>query len=100
MSKTKILKDAYSSAALEGVSRSQFNACVEAFLTEVSKSLSESNRVQIRGFGSFYVKEYPARAVRNPATGETLKIGPRSKVKFKPSNRVMSYGSAIQESDR
>lgn len=34
----------------------------------------EGNRVELRGFGAFSVKNRPARSGRNPRTGETVDV--------------------------
>jgi integration host factor subunit beta len=45
---------------------------VNAILDEITNALSEGNRVELRGFGAFSVKNRPARSGRNPRTGETV----------------------------
>ena len=44
----------------------------DAFVETVTEALKEGDSVQIIGFGTFEVKERPARTGRNPATGETI----------------------------
>ncbi len=40
----------------------------------MSKALVEGNRIEIRGFGSFMVKEYRGYTGRNPKTGEQILV--------------------------
>ncbi|MGC9030497.1 MAG: HU family DNA-binding protein [Desulfomonilaceae bacterium] len=40
----------------------------------MSKALIEGNRIEIRGFGSFMVKEYRGYTGRNPKTGEQILV--------------------------
>lgn len=40
----------------------------------MSKALVEGNRIEIRGFGSFLVKEYRGYTGRNPKTGEQILV--------------------------
>ena len=47
---------------------------VTTIFDEITKSLSRGNRVELRGFGAFSVKERPARVARNPRTGESVKV--------------------------
>ena len=47
---------------------------VETFLDEIIKVLSEGQRIEIRGFGSYNVKIRRARIGRNPRTGEVVDI--------------------------
>lgn len=47
---------------------------VNAVLNEIAEALAEGNRVELRGFGAFSVKNRPARTGRNPRTGETVAV--------------------------
>lgn len=47
---------------------------VNAVFDEITDTLSKGNRVELRGFGAFGVKERPAREGRNPRTGETVTV--------------------------
>ena len=41
---------------------------------EITDALAEGNRVELRGFGAFSVKNRPARTGRNPRTGESVEV--------------------------
>lgn len=47
---------------------------VNAVFDEITDTLSEGNRVELRGFGAFSVKNRPAREGRNPRTGEKVAV--------------------------
>ncbi|MCV0394976.1 MAG: integration host factor subunit beta [Rhizobiaceae bacterium] len=47
---------------------------VNAMLEEISEALAQGNRVELRGFGAFSVKNRPARTGRNPRTGEAVEV--------------------------
>lgn len=47
---------------------------VGAVFDEITNALAEGNRVELRGFGAFSVKNRPARSGRNPRTGETVDV--------------------------
>ena len=47
---------------------------VNAILDEISDALAAGNRVELRGFGAFSVKNRPARTGRNPRTGESVDV--------------------------
>jgi len=40
----------------------------------MTDALQSGDRIEIRGFGSFVVKEYEAYTGRNPKTGETVQV--------------------------
>ncbi len=50
--------------------------------------LKAGEKVQIVGFGSFEVKERPARTARNPRTGEEIKIDASKAPVFKPGKAL------------
>ena len=45
---------------------------VSAILDEVVKALARGDRVELRGFGAFSVKNRPSRSGRNPRTGDAV----------------------------
>jgi len=47
---------------------------VNAIFDEISDALAEGNRVELRGFGAFSVKNRPARTGRNPRTGDSVTV--------------------------
>jgi len=54
----------------------------------IGNALSEGNRVEIRGFGSFSVREREAREARNPKSGELVKIASRKTPFFKTGKEL------------
>ena len=47
---------------------------VNTIFEEVIEALSSGNRVELRGFGAFSVKQRDARIGRNPRTGEAVQV--------------------------
>lgn len=47
---------------------------VAALFDEMTATLARGDRVELRGFGAFSVKQRQARAGRNPRTGETVDV--------------------------
>ncbi len=47
---------------------------VNAVLDTVFNSLVGGNRIELRGFGSFEVREYRGYTGRNPKTGERIRV--------------------------
>jgi integration host factor subunit beta len=54
---------------------------VNSILNTISAALARGDRVELRGFGVFSVKDRPARTGRNPRTGVLVSVG-RKKVPF------------------
>lgn len=49
----------------------------------ITDSLSTGEKVELRGFGSFRVRERNARTARNPKSGETVDVPPKKVPFFK-----------------
>jgi integration host factor subunit beta len=47
---------------------------VETIFTSIGDALTRRDRVEIRGFGIFFVKHREARTGRNPRTGATVEV--------------------------
>ena len=47
---------------------------VSTIFDEVSAALARGDRVELRGFGAFSVKQRPARIGRNPRTGDAVHV--------------------------
>ena len=66
------------------LSKKDATPVVEAVFEAIQSNLSEGEKVQIIGFGTFEVRDRAARKGRNPQTGEEIQI-PATKVPaFKP----------------
>ena len=68
-----------------GLTKKDTEAVVEAMFATMGKAVRESKRFTYPGFGTFTVKERPARRGRNPQTGETLAVKESRTVGFKPA---------------
>ena len=62
---------------------------VSAVFDEISTALAEGNRVELRGFGAFSVKNRPARSGRNPRTGESVSVEEKWVPFFKTGKELM-----------
>lgn len=47
---------------------------VDTIFEEITKALVKGNRVELRGFGAFSIKQRAARTGRNPRTGESVSV--------------------------
>ncbi len=69
----------------------------------IMSSLSEGDKVELRGFGSFRVRSRNSRDGRNPRTGEAVAIPPKNVPFFKAGKElrqmVDQFGAASFEDD-
>ena len=56
---------------------------VNCVFDSMVKALQEGEGIEIRGFGSFTVRQYKAYEGRNPRTGETVHVAPKRLPFFK-----------------
>jgi integration host factor beta subunit len=61
---------------------------VDAVLDHIIEALAKGEKVDLRGFGSFRAAAKKERQGRNPQTGETITIAPRTVAVFKPSKEL------------
>lgn len=83
MNKTE-LKQAASLAS--GLNMKDLTTALAGVLHVIETTLQQGERIAIPGFGTFSVKERPARMGRNPRTGEQIKIAAKKVVKFNPGS--------------
>ena len=82
MTKSDIIKEV---AKGTGLTKVEIEAVLEGVILSISDSLRRGERVDIRGFGSFIIKQRAARDARNPATREIVKLQERFIPAFKVS---------------
>ena len=61
---------------------------VKEILEQMAGSLSSSDRIEIRGFGSFSLHYRSPRTGRNPKTGETVELDGKHVPHFKPGKEL------------
>ncbi|HZL84060.1 MAG TPA: HU family DNA-binding protein [Candidatus Krumholzibacteria bacterium] len=71
-----------------GLSKKDTNVVVNGILENISKALSEGDKVELRGFGSFKVKQRRSRRARNPRTGSAVDVPSKLVPYFKASNEL------------
>lgn len=61
---------------------------VKIILESMAQSLSNGERIEIRGFGSFSLHYRASRTGRNPKTGEAVALAPKYAPHFKPGKEM------------
>ena len=69
-----------------GLTRTDVAVVVDGFLDAIKASMEQGNNIEIRGFGTFKIKQRKARKARNPRTGDEVPVPNRKVPVFKPSN--------------
>ena len=75
MNKSELIKRM--SDKLDQLSARDVDMAVHAMLDIMADSLATGERIEIRGFGTFSNHYRKPRSVRNPKTGEKIKVKPK-----------------------
>jgi len=78
------------SEKVEGLTRNQTEIVVETVFESIKKALMNNEKIEIRGFGNFRLKNRKPRKARNPKTGESVEV---------PGKKVLYFkvGKALKE---
>jgi len=79
----KRLKEKYNNLYLKDIS-----LVVDTVFDEITKTLSNKDRVELRGFGTFSTRKRGARSARNPKTGEIVSLSERHTTYFRPGKEL------------
>lgn len=74
-----------------GLTKLETGTVIDAFIATVSFSLAKGERVELRRFGTFSLKNRKAKIGRNPKTGVVVPIPERKMPHFKPSPELRKY---------
>ncbi len=61
---------------------------VTTIFDEITNALAQGDRVELRGFGAFSIKERGSRVGRNPRTGEAVNVGEKYIPYFKTGKQL------------
>jgi len=70
-------------AAQRDISHKRAEEVVNMIFNSMSEAMINGDRIEIRGLGSFVVKEYGSYTGRNPKAGEPIKVQPKKLPFFK-----------------
>jgi integration host factor subunit beta len=70
-------------AVERGITRFVSEEIVNTIFKYMAQTLIDGNRIEIRGFGTFAVRDYDGYTARNPKTGVQLEVKPKKAPFFK-----------------
>jgi nucleoid DNA-binding protein len=85
MTKQDIVEDI---ALRTGLTKKEVSEAVELFLKSIGDALAAGKHLEIRGFGTFKVKQRKSRMARNPRTGDSVPVPARRVPVFKVSKML------------
>ena len=75
-------------AKVTELTRKDSEVIVDTMFESVIKALKTGDKLEVRGFGSFRVRQRNARVGRNPKTGEKVEVPTKRVPYFKPSKEL------------
>jgi integration host factor subunit beta len=89
MTKSDLIEKVAEKATL---TKEKASIVVNTIFDQMVDAMKKGQRIEIRNFGNFTVRNYPAYTGRNPKTGKPVKVGPKRmpffKVGLELKNRV------------
>ena len=87
MSRTELIK--YLKQKNPQLNKSELENVIDIFIKKIVKALSDGERIELRGFGAFFIKKIKEKfSARNPKTGELIYIPEKNKVRFRASKKL------------
>ena len=84
MSRAKLIKQLKEKNSI--LNHAEISIIIDIFCTSIKKALKKNKKVELRGFGTFFVKKIKEKySARNPRTGELIYIPEKNKIRFKAS---------------
>jgi integration host factor subunit beta len=80
------------------ISKKDCARVVDAFLDAIKEALQQQKNIEVRGFGTFKIRQRKTRMARNPRTGSPVEVSARPGPVFKPSKelRAMVAGTEVE----
>ena len=85
-------------SAKTGLNVFQAEEVVNLIYLKMLETMVQGGRIEIRGFGSFVVKEYQAYQGRNPKTGDKISVPPKKLPFFKVGKELKERIDCVDES--
>ncbi len=74
------------------LNKSQLETIIDTFFQAIENALKEKKSVELRGFGTFFIREIKEKySARNPKTEELIYVPKKSKVRFRASKKFKKF---------
>ncbi len=77
------------------ISKKDCSRVVDSFLDAIKEALHQQKNIEVRGFGTFKIRQRKTRMARNPRTGEPVEVSARPVPVFKPSKELRALVADI-----
>tara|TARA_B110000438_G_C15374803_1_gene462134 strand:+ start:227 stop:508 length:282 start_codon:yes stop_codon:yes gene_type:complete len=74
------------------LNKPQLENIIDTFFQSIEDAIKDKKHVELRGFGTFFVKEIKEKfSARNPKTGELIYVPKKNKVRFRASKKFNKF---------
>lgn len=94
MNKSELIQQLSDRAGLNII---QAEEIVNLIFRKIKETMLDGGRIEIRGFGSFVVKEYKSYQGRNPKTGEKIPVPPKKLPFFKVGKELKDRVDSFED---
>lgn len=81
------------------ISKKDCARVVDAFLDAIKGAMKDQKNIEVRGFGTFKIRQRKTRMARNPRTGAPVEVSARPVPVFKPSKELRAMVAGVDISD-
>ncbi len=92
----ELVTDAIAQTSGPMISKKDCARVVDAFLDAIKDALKEQRNIEVRGFGTFKIRNRKTRMARNPRTGEPVEVSARPVPVFKPSKELRALVADLE----
>ncbi len=81
------------------ISKKDCARVVDTFLDAIKDALKAQGSIEVRGFGTFKIRQRKTRMARNPRTGAPVEVAARPVPVFKPSKELRALVAGVDVSE-
>ena len=81
------------------ISKKDCARVVDAFLDAIKGAMKDQKNIEVRGFGTFKIRQRKTRMARNPRTGAPVEVSARPVPVFKPSKELRAMVAGVEISE-
>ena len=78
------------------ISKKDCARVVDTFLDAIKDALKAQENIEVRGFGTFKIRQRKTRMARNPRTGSPVEVSARPVPVFKPSKELRAMVAGVE----
>lgn len=68
---------------VKALTKKQVGTIINVIFNGMKNAITQDEKIEIRGFGNFRLKQRNAKVARNPKTGENVQVPPKKVLHFK-----------------